>query len=114
MSKNQNRKFPTKVDSFLWAQPWIQNWVNILPFDPRVWPQMHRLKAGLSMTSQTVSAMNAACNIYSNVTYNAYRPTWTAEEGDLASFSWGPGAGFSAQNMSRPTIGRQTGHQAFP
>ena len=34
-----------------------------------------------------MSATNAACNIYSNVTYSVSSwPPWTAEEGDIASF----------------------------
>ena len=58
------------------------------------------IRAGSSSSPQRLSAMNAACNSYSNVTrLVSYWPPWTAEEGDVSSFfcCWGPRDGASGE-----------------
>ena len=66
---------------------------------------MFVVQAASSKKTQILSATNAACNIYSNVTYLVpYWPQLTPEEG------------VSGENVSRPSTGLQKvkNSQAFP
>ena len=70
------------------------------------------VRAGSSIKPQISSANNAACNSNSNVTYISYHADRheQLEEGDIASF-FGQGlrTGASAENVSRPITGLQSG-----
>ena len=76
---------PSKIDSL---RP--GNVIGALPQKKKVlsdFQVQQLLRAASSWTTQILCPTNAACNIYSNVTYVAsYWPPWTVEEGDLASF----------------------------
>ena len=100
-----------------WMNVKIRNdttFISVLPGTVYNKDTTRYLRAGSSLSPQSVSATNAACNTYSNVTYLASCwPTWTVEEGDMAScfFRSGPRTGPSGENMSPPTMGVQKGQQ---